>query len=263
MVTISSLSNPSVKDLLRLKKAGDRKKFGLFVVDGQREIELALSAGQAVVSLFYSPGLAKGNQDLVSAVRLKKGEILEVAESIFQKICYKENPDGFLAVVKLQEKSLADINLSKNPLLVILERVEKPGNLGAILRTAYAVNSTAVIINDSQTDIYNPNVIRASEGMIFSQTVVKASVSETLVWLKSHRITSFVAATSGSQKYTSVDLTGPAAFVFGSEANGLSREWLEGADQAIKIPMRRGLDSLNVSVSAAVILFESIRQREG
>lgn len=262
MVTISSLSNPSIKNLLRLKKAGERKKLKLFVVDGLREIELALSTGQDVVSLFYSPDLIKDKQELISVVRSKKGEIIEVTKNIFQKICYKENPDGFLAVVKLQERGLADIKLNRNPLLVILEGVEKPGNLGAILRTAYAVNATAVIINDSQTDIYNPNVIRASEGMIFSQTVVKASVSETLEWLKDHKISSFAAATSGSKEYTSVDLSGPAAFVFGSEANGLGREWLEEADRAIKIPMRHGLDSLNVSVSAAVILFESIRQRK-
>jgi len=261
MATISSSSNSSIKNLLRLKKAGDRKKLGLFMVDGRREIELALSAGQGIVSLFYSPDLIKGQQELISAVRSKQGEIIEVTKNIFQKICYKENPDGFLAVVKLQEKKLADIKLNKNPLLVILERVEKPGNLGAILRTAYAVNATAVIINDNQTDIYNPNVIRASEGTIFSQTVLKASVSETLEWLRAHKISSFAAATSGSQEYISVDLSGPAAFVFGSEASGLSREWLEGAEQAIKIPMRHGLDSLNVSVSAAVILFESIRQR--
>lgn len=260
MVTISSLSNPSVKSLLRLKKAGDRKKQGLFIIDGRREIGLALSSDWEISTLFYCSELAD-NHDLLKIVNLKRREVIDVSESVFRKICYKENPDGFLATAKPREISLDKIKLGSKPLLIVLEQVEKPGNLGAILRTAYAVGVTAVIINDNQTDIYNPNVIRASEGMIFSQTVIQASVSETIAWLKKYKIKSFAAATKGSKNYTDVDFTGSAAIIFGSESKGLSPEWLEAADRLVKIPMCEGIDSLNVSVSAAVVLFEAIRQR--
>lgn len=264
---ISSLSNSIIKETARLKKAGERKEQGLVLIDGAREIELAVKSGWEITALFYCPALIK-------RVRIKSAsgaggkffglasqKIIEITATVFNKICYKEKPDGFLATARPRETSLSDIKLGKSPLIVILEAVEKPGNLGAILRTAYAVGADAVIINNSQTDIYNPNVIRASEGYVFREKIVKASISETVKWLKEKKIKSFAAATSGPKNYTKVNLRGPAAIVLGSEADGLSEEWLKAADELIKISMPVGMDSLNVSVATAVILFEALRQR--
>jgi len=263
MATISSPSNPIIKDILRLKKSGERKKQDLFIIDGWREIDLAVKSGWEIKTLFYCPELIKKNNGGAGNVfNLEKEKIIEVSAAVFSKISYKEKPEGFLALAKAKKRSLSDIKLNQNSLLIILEQVEKPGNLGAILRTAYAAGVTAVIINDNQTDIYNPNVIRASEGQIFTQEVVSASVAETVGWLKDNKIISLAAATSGSKKYTEAILTGPVALVFGSEAEGLSPEWLRAADKLIKIPMKEGIDSLNVSVSVAIILFEALRQRD-
>lgn len=255
---ISSLANETIKETARLKKASDRKAAGLILIDGAREIELAVKAGVKIDKLFYCPTLIKNSADKFFGVANDK--IWEVSEKVFEKICYKENPDGFLAVAQPRTIELSQIKLSARPLIVILEKVEKPGNLGAILRTAYAVGANAVILNDNQTDLYNPNVIRASEGQIFTQTIVTASVAETVKWLKEKKIKSFGATISGAKDYLKVDLSGSAAIVLGSEADGLSAAWLKAANELIKIPMREGIDSLNVSVSAAVILFEALRQ---
>jgi TrmH family RNA methyltransferase len=257
MTNINSLENKKIKELLRLQKANVRKKTGRFLIDGFREIELAVAAGVKLQALFYCPELAK--QKLPSI--FKQLEINEVSLAIFQKISYKENSDGFLAIAERELKTLADIQFSKNPLIVVLESVEKPGNLGAILRSSYAAGVDAVIINDLQTDIFNPNVIRSSEGHIFTTKVAVASVKETVKLLKYLGITSFAAATSQSADYLQADFSKPSAIILGSEAEGLSKEWLKLADKKIKISMKAGIDSLNVSVSAAIIIFEAVRQR--
>jgi len=263
MIKIDSLENKTVKDLVRLQKAGTRKKQGLIVIDGAREIELAVKFGLKIEKLFYCPDLPRGNNPgAAKFFGIAAEKIIEVSRPVFKKICYKENPDGFLAVaVKPSGMILADFKPSKNPLIIVLENVEKPGNLGAILRTAYAVGAAAIIINDSQTDIYNPNVIRASEGYVFAQKIIKVSAGETIKWLKKNKIKSFGAASRGTKNYFKTDLSGAAAIILGSEADGLSSEWLKGADSLIKITMAAGMDSLNVSVAAAVILFEAVRQR--
>lgn len=259
MLTISSPNNLKIKNLIRLKKAGERRAQGLILIDGAREIELAKIAGQEIRELFYCPTLIKKGGG--KFFNLAEDKIIEVTETVFKKICYKENPDGFLAVAKVAPDNLDSIKLSAQPLVVILEAVEKPGNLGAIVRTAYAAGVDLIIINDNQTDIYNPNVIRASEGLIFSKPVVLASRLETVAWLKKNKIKSLAAATSGSQAYFKSDLKKAVAIILGSEAEGLSRAWLESADKLIKIPMEKGIDSLNVSVSAAVVVYEALRQR--
>ena len=261
MLTISSLNNPAVKEVICLKKSGERKKTGLFLIDGRREISAALKAGWEIKSLFYSPVLAEGKTPPAQKLALNGNKIIEVTEAIFKKMCYKENPDGFLAIAKSRKIGFSDVKIGPKALIVVLEKVEKPGNLGAILRTAYAVGATAIIINDGQTDIYNPNVIRASEGQVFTQPVIAANISETVNWLKFNKIKSFAAATGGSKKYTQVNFSDSVAIVLGSESLGLSQDWLAAADNKIKIPMREGIDSLNVSVAAAVILFEVLRQR--
>lgn len=262
MIVINSLENKIIKELARLKKTGFRKEHDLMIIDGAREISAAVASGIKIESLFYCPALVKpGSGAVEDLFNLDRKKIIEVAPAVFNKICYKENPDGFMATANLPRQSLSDIKLKDKPLIIILERIEKPGNLGAILRTATAVSASAVIINNNQTDIYSPNVIRASEGYVFSQLVVQAPVAETIKWLKDNKIKSFAAATSGAKKYTAADLNIPAAIVLGSEADGLSPTWLKEADELIKIPMPKGLDSLNVSVAAAVIAFEVLRQR--
>lgn len=263
MKTITSLDNQIIKEVVRLQKSRDRKKSGLIIVDGAREIELAVKSGLKITELFYCASLAKNvSGGAKKFFNLDQKKITIVTEKIFRQICYKENPDGFLAVAEAPQESLKDIKLSSCPLIIILEKVEKPGNLGAILRTAYAAQVDAVILNDSQTDIYNPNVIRASEGYIFLQTVVSTSREDTLRWLRDHQIAVLAAATTGSKDYSQSDLRLPVALVLGSEADGLGLDWLEAADELIKIPMPGQIDSLNVSVAAAVLIFEALRQRK-
>lgn len=260
MNLINSLNNQKIKDLVRLQKASERRSQQLIIIDGAREIELAKKSGVELVELFYCPSLIK--KEVKDFFGLDQEKITETSEAVFKKVCYKENPDGYFALAKMKVISLDKIKLSKNPLVVILEAVEKPGNLGAIIRTAYAAGVDAIIINDSQTDIYNPNVIRASEGFIFNKPIAVASIEETADWLRSNKILSYAAATSGKNNYTKEKLSKPAAIVLGSEAHGLSDKWLKRADKLVKIPMEKGIDSLNVSVSAAVILYEALRQRE-
>jgi len=257
MKKINSLSNPLVKEVSRLRKAGERQEQGLIVIDGAREIKAALAAGVSPRTLFFCPALVTDD----SLINLSEDKMIEVTEEVFAKIAYKENPDGFLLVADRPVNSLRNVKLSNKPLVIILEKVEKPGNLGAILRTAYAVGADAVIVNDNQTDIYNPNVIRASEGYVFTVMVISAELSETITWLKKNKIKSRAASTGAKNNYTQVNWQEASAIVLGSEADGLSEEWLESAAELVKIPMKNGLDSLNVSVAAAVIAFEAVRQR--
>jgi TrmH family RNA methyltransferase len=260
MNLINSLNNQKIKDLVKLKKASERKAQKLIIIDGIREIELAKQSGLEIMELFYCPELIK--KEVKYFFNIDREKITEVSEAVFLKICYKENPDGYFAIAKIKLLKLEAIKLSKNPLVIILEAVEKPGNLGAILRTSYAVGADLIIINDSQTDIYNPNVIRASEGFVFNKPVVVCSVEETIKWLKENKVLSYAAATTGKNNYTKEKMDMPLAIVLGSEANGLSDKWLKKADKLVKIPMVKGIDSLNVSVSAAVLLYEALRQRE-
>jgi len=260
MNIINSVNNQKIKDLAKLQKAGERRARGLFIIDGAREIGLAIKSGTEILELFYSPELIK--KEVSDFFGLERDRITEVSEAVFKKICYKESPDGYLAIAKTKTMKLGQIKLSKNPLIIVLEAVEKPGNLGAILRTAYAAGADAIIINSNQTDIYNPNVIRASEGFIFNKPVVTASVEETLEWLTDNSILSYAAATTGKNNYTKEKMNMPIAIILGSEADGLSEKWLKKANKLIKIPMKKGIDSLNVSVSAAILIYEVLRQRE-
>ncbi|MFA6514179.1 MAG: RNA methyltransferase [Patescibacteria group bacterium] len=259
MTNINSLENKKIKEIVKLRKAGTRKDKGVFLIDGKREIELAFKSGVDIQEIFYCPDFSPEYPSLLKKV--PENKLIIVSKLVFQKISYKESPDGFLAIASYQNYCLDDVKLSANPLIIILESVEKPGNIGAIMRTAYAAGVDAIIINDNQTDIFNPNIIRASEGHIFNNQVVVASVSETATWLKKNGIKSLAAATKKSNNYLEVDLTEPIALVFGSESDGLSAQWLKSANERILIPMKDGMDSLNVSVSAAIIVFEAIRQR--
>lgn len=194
---ITSLANQTIKDAAALKKSSERRKRGLIIIDGLREIKMALRAKMEVSALFYCLELMTEETEIFNLISSEKR--IEVSAAVFKNICYKENPDGFLAIAKPKEKGLIDLKLSDNPLIVILENVEKPGNLGGIIRTAYAAGVEAIITNNNQTDIYNPNVIRASEGYVFIENIISASTKETLAWLKKNKIKIFAAATIGKK----------------------------------------------------------------
>lgn len=260
MIKITSLDNQKIKEVVSLYKNKKRQEAGIIIVDGLRELVLAKQAGLEIKEIFYCPEISNKGLDFLS--EKEKEGVIEVSEVVFKKICYKENPDGFLSLIKKPKHDLNKLKLKTKPLIIILEAVEKPGNLGAIIRTSYTANVDAIIINSGQTDIYNPNVIRASEGLIFFQPIFNLSFDKTIKFLKDNKIKSYAAGTKGSKDYLDVDYTKPCAIVLGSEDKGLSNEWLNKADNVIKIKMREGVDSLNVSVSAAIIIFEALRQKE-
>ncbi|MEI6378227.1 MAG: RNA methyltransferase [Candidatus Falkowbacteria bacterium] len=255
---ITSKDNPKIKELIKLAKANYRKKTGLFVIEGTREIEMALKQGIAIKEIFLCTEL------LADIKTWHSGTIqtTELSPAVFTAVAYKEKPEGILAIAEMHRLQLSEIILSPAPLVLVLEKVEKPGNLGAILRTAFAARIDAVIINDPQTDIYNPNVIRSSMGHLFSNQVAVASATATIAWLKEHRITTYATAITAKHDYSQVDYQKGTALVMGTENSGLSDHWLKAADKQILIPMQAGIDSLNVSVSTAIITYEALRQRQ-
>ena len=258
MEIISSEQNNKIKNIIKLQdKSRERKKQDLFVIDGLREIQEALKSGIIIEEIFICPEIIKEELNLFSDVKTS-----QVSPSVYKKIGYKEKPAGVLVVARPKLLELASLKLKKSSLLVILEAVEKPGNLGAIIRSAYAAGVDAIIINNEQTDIYNPNVIRASEGLIFRLPVVIASRENTINFLKKENIKVFAAALIGAKNYVEANFKEGSAILLGTESTGLSKEWLKKADEIIKIPMKAGIDSLNVSVSAAVLIFEAWKQRD-
>lgn len=256
---ITSPSNPKIKEVIKLRKSGERQKQDLIVIEGLKEIDMAVQAGIMPQTLFYSPDYARENR--LPATVMNQEELV-VAAHVFDKISWREHPDGFLVLARPRYLELEDIKLSKDPLLVVLEGLEKPGNLGAILRTADAAGVDAVIISDPQTDIYNPNVIRASLGTVFSNQVVVADRDRVAEWLKSKKIKIYATTPAVDTYYTEAEFTMSSAILIGAEHEGLSRQWLKLADEKIRIPMQGKIDSLNASVSAAIVIFEAIRQRK-
>lgn len=251
---ISSAQNPKIKDLLALQeKSSLRREKGLFVVEGQREINHALSSGFEIDTLFYCPELG-GSQK-------PAGKLVEIPKELYSKVAYRGSTEGEIAEFKSRQTSFDDIKLSRRPLIVVLESVEKPGNLGAVLRSADAAGADAVIICDPLTDLYNPNLIRASLGAVFTKQIIASSTEEAIKWLKKHKIQILTAQLQDSEWYYDTDMKRSCAIVVGTEATGLSDAWREAADAHIKIPMLGKLDSLNASVSAAILLFEAVRQR--
>lgn len=260
MIQISSLSNPKIKALVKLEKAGHRAEMGLFTVEGKKEIMLCAEAGYELTELYYCPEIVKDNS-LVQNPLFNNAQLIEITLPVFEKIAYRESRDGYFAVAKTSYKKLDELNLSNIPLIIILEAVEKPGNLGAILRSADACSVDAVIVCDKKTDIFNPNAIRSSLGCVFTNQLVCCSNEECLSWIKSKGIHTYAAALTANEFYHKQDFTKPTALVFGTEADGLSDFWLSKADTQIKIPMRGKIDSLNVSGSCAIMMFEVGRQR--
>jgi RNA methyltransferase, TrmH family len=253
---ITSLQNPRVKHIVKLRDdKRQRKEDGLMLVEGYDEIQLALSAG-------YKPGTLISAPELVSrAIGGVNTESITVNRAVFEKMSHRENPDGWLAIFPIPETSLGGLQLSESPLIVVAESIEKPGNLGAILRTADAVHADALLVCDPRVDIWNPNVVRASRGTVFSVPVVESDSASALSWLKAREIRVIAATPAADLLYSDVYLREPVAIVVGTEDAGLTEFWMSNADLKVKIPMMGKVNSLNVSVSTALILYEAVRQR--
>jgi len=256
---ITSTQNPKVKSLLALEKPRERRKQQLFVVEGKKEIGMALTAGYRIGNLFYCVDLFHEND--LKTLGIDNKLLVPISKELFDKIAVRENSGGVIAVAEMKTHRLEDIKLSKNPLVLVLEAVEKPGNLGALLRTADAAGIDAVILCDPQTDFYNPNVIRSSVGCIFTQPVAAASSAETIHWLRQNNITVYCTYLKASRPYHEVNYTDPCAIIMGTESTGLSDIWVENTKSNIIIPMMGQIDSMNVSTAAAVVVFEARRQR--
>jgi TrmH family RNA methyltransferase len=257
---ISSLQNARIKDMLKLDKAHERRCRGLFVIEGVRELSLAVAGGYTLREVWVCGELldAEGKA-LLSGLT---APMEQVTPAVFERLAYRGKSGGILALAEERRLRPEDIRLSGHPFVIVLEAVEKPGNLGAVLRTADAACVDAVIVCDPQTDLYNPNTIRSSIGCLFTQQVAACTSDEALQWLRRKGILIHAAELVANQWYHQTDFTVPAAIVLGTEADGLTDFWLRNADRRIKIPMRGRIDSLNVSVAAAVITFEAVRQRD-
>ena len=256
---ITSTQNPKVKSLLALEKPRERRKQQLFVIEGKKEIGLAQEAGYKIGNIFFCDEIISAEE--VGKLFRDDKLLIPVSKDVFDKLAVRENSGGMIAVAEQKLHTLDRITLSNNPLVLVLESVEKPGNLGAILRTADASGVDAVIICDPQTDFYNPNVIRSSIGCIFTKQVAAATSEETINWLKKNNIQIYCTYLKASKLYHLTDYTQPAAIVMGTEATGLSDTWVKNSDANIIIPMQGKIDSMNVSTAAAVVVFEAKRQR--
>lgn len=254
---ITSLTNSRVKRLVLLQqKSALRLSEGVFIVEGLRELERCSAAGLKIAEVYYCPAI------LPQVPAVECGNLYNVTQAVYDKIAYRGSTEGVIAVVKTRNLTLDDIELGKSPLIVVLESVEKPGNLGAVLRSADAAGATAVIVCDPLTDLYNPNLVRSSTGAIFSVPCVACSSEECIAFLKEHGIAILTAQLQDSELYYDTDMKRATAIVMGTEATGLTNVWREAADAHIRIPMLGTVDSLNVSVSAAILLYEAVKQRQ-
>lgn len=267
--SISSVQNPFIRQLVQLQdKSRERKKNGLFLVEGAREISLAIKGGYELETVLFYPDLfsAEKLNNLKTNVRLSGVEtqlnFIEISKEVYEKLAYRSSTEGIIAVAKSKPHSLSSLKLeTKKPLILVAEAPEKPGNIGALLRTADAANLDAVIVANPKTDLYNPNIIRSSVGCLFTNKIATGSTSEIIEFLKSKNISIFCAALQASEIYTEQNFKDASAIIVGTEATGLSNEWLENSNQNIIIPMQGEIDSMNVSVAAGILIFEAKRQR--
>ena len=258
---ISSLQNASVKNIVKLNKARERREQNLFVIEGARELSLAIASDYFIEQVYVCDDLFVTSKYPNVIDTLSVGRITNITSQVFEKVAYRTSSDGIIALARPKSHSLSDVKLTNNPFVIILESVEKPGNLGAILRSADAAAVDAVIVCDPQTDVYNPNVIRSSVGGLFTVQTATCTSDEAMEWLQNNSIKSFAAELNAAKFYQDVDFCGSSAIVMGTEAEGLTDRWLNFVTQRVKIPMRGKIDSLNVSVSTAVLTFEAMRQR--
>ena len=255
---ISSTQNPKVKLLETLQqKSQERRRQGLFVVEGRREVERCVELGYEIDTVFCCPDIFGGEWQAVSGER-----VVLVTPYIYNKVAYRGGTEGVIAEVKTKQHTLQELALPEQPLIVVLEGVEKPGNLGAVLRSADAAGVDAVVVCDPLTDLFHPNIIRSSTGAFFSVPCVACTSEECIAFLKQHHIRILTAQLQDSHLYYDTDMRQATAIVMGTEATGLTNQWREAADAHIRIPMLGTCDSLNVSVSAAILMFEAVRQRK-
>ncbi len=276
---ISSLQNPRLKQLVRLRDRRPRDEAGVFLVEGYRELRRALEAGLRPAELYFAPGWFLGENEpaLIARAAAAGAQVFELSKEAFAKVAYRERPDGLLAVAPQWRRTLADLDPlvagfaeagpepgsatpATTPFLLVVEAIEKPGNLGTILRGADAAGVQAVIVCDPVTDLFNPNVVRASTGVLFSVPVVVEESPAVRAWLRTKQIRAVATTPAATELYTVADLRGPLALVMGSEQYGLSEFWLKESDAQVRIPMAGRADSLNVAMAAIISLFEAVRQ---
>jgi TrmH family RNA methyltransferase len=258
---ITSPQNPTVKALARLKLRRQRERERRYLLEGSREVERAAQAGVRFDRLILCPKLMNAAGRALAKALRPEAEMLELAQAAFAKLSYRDNPDGLLAVARMRELTLPDLKLPENALLLILSGLEKPGNLGALLRTADGANLSAVFISGGGADLYNPNVIRASMGSLFSRPVVTLEEAEVQTWLSAQRIQLIAATPDAEASYWEADYTPATAIVLGAEHEGLSESWRKAADTAVSIPTNGLADSLNVATAGALLVYEALRQR--
>lgn len=262
---ITSTQNPRIKSLIKLTKRRVRDEKKLFIIEGVRPIERAIMRGVKLEELYICPDLYSNDHresQFVEDIKRSGIPTTALGREAFAKVAYRQHPEGLLAIAKQWSTDLDKLRLSKNPLIVVLEAVEKPGNLGTILRTADAVGADAVIVADGATDIFNPNVVRASTGTLFSVPIAVASTLDVIDFLSKNQIKTIATTPRATLNYTGAPLAGPAAIIMGAEDAGLSNIWIEKCDTPVKIPMLGLADSLNVSAATVVIAYEALRQRQ-
>lgn len=262
-IPVTSVHNERVKHAIRLRDRRDRDREGLLLIEGYRETFRALAGGWRPVTLFCCRTLFLGtNEDaLIEQCRAAGADVLDCSETVFRKLSYRDRPDGLLAVARQKRIGLADLALPADPLLLVMEQVEKPGNLGTMLRSADAAGADAVIVCDPCTDVFNPNAVRSSVGALFLLPVAVASTGETIAWLRARGIRMLAATPAAARNHFECDMVRGTAIIVGAEQYGLSAEWLAEADERVVIPMRGRCDSLNVASAATILLYEAVRQR--
>ena len=258
MKQINSVQNPFIKSLLQLQdKAKMRRESGTFLIEGKREIELALQGNYEIETILFVAEMTS-----VDTFKHLNAQFIEISRDVYEKLAYRDSTEGLLAVAKTKSMKLANLKLSENPLILVAEAPEKPGNIGALLRTADAAGLDAVLIANPKSDLYNPNIVRSSVGCLFTNQIATGRTSEIIEFLKQREISIYCATLQDSQPYHMQDFTTPTALVVGTEATGLTQDWRDAACQNIIIPMQGAIDSMNVSVAAAVLIFEAKRQRQ-
>src|SRR5689334_10628162 len=262
-MVITSVQNPRVKAAAKLRDRSGRDGQGRIIIDGVREISRAIAAGVEVAELFCLPELCGDaeHQRLLDSAKKARAELMEVTPQVMEKLSFGHRMEGVVATAKPPQRSLASLMLPEEVLVAVIEGVEKPGNLGAVVRTADAAGVSAVIVADSGTDLCNPNAIRASLGAIFTVPVCTATAAEALAWLRQERFRLFAAHVNGDAPYDAADFRGRAAIALGSEARGLTNHWQAADITSIRLPLLGSVDSLNLSATAAVLFYEALRQR--
>jgi TrmH family RNA methyltransferase len=261
---LTSPANPKIKYVVKLRSCSTREEAGEMIVEGFRECRRALDNGYRPKAIFHCPELYLKNENeaqLVADAERAGADVFTCSKTAFVKMAYKERPDGLLMIGPHIAKRLIDLKLQPNSLVIVTESIEKPGNLGTILRSADAAKVAAVIVCDRTTDIHNPNVVRASTGTMFSVPIVEASSDEALAWLKENGFKILAATPHAEKLHFDVDLTGNVAIALGAEQYGLTAKWMDGAELRVRIPMLGLADSLNVSAAATILVYEAVRQR--